>query len=449
LGTSLVAIAQEETALNHIDSVSTHSSLTAHPAQEFIFNLLGNSKGRMAGTNQGNAAEKAIFEELTEAGYTPRYQEHEVSVWQAGKCTLEIVPYRSDNFVMFDAICLQWSSLKADSNGFIYDAGDGSEEELKALSNHNKKGVFLINCPVPDASNLSTWNLETLSRNAISHGATAIIYASRVNEKHISVSVGSASKNLGVPVLSLTGKNGFLLRQWLQEQKLMAFYNFTNSYKKAQARNIVVTIKGKDSSEILISTRLDSRGSSPSVLDNGMGVATVLQMARKMKQDTLQNQRNVTFAFLMGEYDAESGTKTYNQFATFKKIEYFINLSTPAKINSISVPGRITTVLDLQELLHSYNITVNNRVLKQGNQIDYLKAGIPVLIAQSEIADSVLENLCTHADDIHLLNWQDVNHNADLMTKVVSYLAHIDELPDPVLKKRKLRKWLEINGLKE
>jgi len=443
---SVSVLGQTDTSVKAVGPTAHFKSTEIERTANSSINNPPYFSSRLAGTKQGENAENWIFNELTQLGYKPKFQPHEVPVWHSGKCNLEVVPYKSDNFVPFSAISLSGSCLKADSNTRIFDAGSGSDEELNLLPPEAKNGLFLMNAPIPQLEQLPYWNLDFICQRAMQHGARAIIFVSPFANEHIAANVATPGALLNIPVFSITAEKGEELRKWLQEAKLVAFYTCTNKYSIAITRNIIASHYASDSASVLITTKLDGRNNSPSALDNGLGVGTLLSIAKKLKTDTSKQLRSVKLAFLMGEYSNNSGTSVLLQDGV-KQYKYVINLATPSKITAISTSGRLQSAKALLQVLPNNELSINSRFFISESVLPFVQKGIPSLIPQCNVGDTTRKYLCTNADNAKLFQKEVLDYNTDIIYKTIQYLTSVPELPDPVLKKRKLKKWLAANGI--
>lgn len=95
-----------------------------------------------------------------------------------------------------------------------------------------------------------------------------------------------------------------------------------------EGNNVLLKIDGKEPSSdgVLFSCHFDSVSTAPGATDNGMSVATLLEMAEYLSWPSRRPRRTAVFFFNNGEEDALNGAHAYFEHPWSNLTSTFINL---------------------------------------------------------------------------------------------------------------------------
>lgn len=90
-----------------------------------------------------------------------------------------------------------------------------------------------------------------------------------------------------------------------------------------RSANVIADLRGSDHPEqiVIVSAHLDSWDLGTGAVDNGAGIAEILQTARVFQQMKLRPKRTIRFIAWMNEENAANGGNGYDQYATDHKSE--------------------------------------------------------------------------------------------------------------------------------
>jgi len=263
------------------------------------------------------------------------------------------------------------------------------------------------------------------------------------------------------------------------EKKIISFplkskLTFRGIFKKRDflAPNIIGLKQGNDNNlkdrYIIVSAHYDHLGIGPSVngdsiyngvLDNAIGTAALLEIARIFKEREIQNARSIIFLLVTGEEKGLLGSTYYTDhpFAPLYKTDANINIDGIAYLdnfrNIIGVGADLSSLGDLLEktaLRNDLTITTIPLEFKswesfnRSDQISFAKAGIPSILVMegpdfvnlsydagiSLLKEYNREVYHTPFDDMNLkLNYSAILQHINFLTDYIIDVSNSDNIP--------------------
>lgn len=419
---------------------------------------------RLTGSENGALAEARVLNWLKAQGLEQvRFDSFPVRTWFRGPCRLEIVPYRSDNYVRMGAVALSHTS-SCDSIFPIADGGDGLEADLASMGNQIPGKCLMLNLGLSrnDGTRRNLHRAEKVSL-AMRYGASAVLFVHPGPDGTILTGTASLTgETLPVPALCISAEDGRTIREWSAKEKLMADFRVKNEERNTWARNVVATIPAARPTRetILFTAHLDSWDLATGAVDNGTGSFTLLDVARQVYRHRHLLRRNVCFLWTMGEEQGLLGSRHFceeqRKNGSLPDIRMVINLdmvASPEGFNHYDWPGMAGLTREAASAIAPY---VPSFLKKEAGQPHlhsdhqpFMLEGVPVVTVVSSIKDSVLA--CYHADcdDFGLVNQEDMRYSAQVHSLLALFMGSRGELPVKHLRRRQIPKWLETHGLKE
>ena len=121
-------------------------------------------------------------------------------------------------------------------------------------------------------------------------------------------------KLAALPIGDLGAEDGTLLRRELEQGPVNIEFSFTNRIREQiTVNNVIAEIPGTDASGtyVLIGAHLDSWGLGTGAEDDGTGVASVLAIAKAVKETGLKPRRTMRFVLFGGEEEGLLGSLQY------------------------------------------------------------------------------------------------------------------------------------------
>ena len=419
---------------------------------------------RLTGSANGRAAEDFIYNALKKEGIGHvTFDSFAVSAWKRGKCHLEVVPYRSDNYTKIEAVSLA-NAASAEGLFHIVDGGDGLEADLIKIKDKIKGNCLMVNLGLTRTDS-GRHNLHRAEKVALAlrHGASAVLMVHPIPSDIVLTGTASLTgAQLAIPVLCISGNDGAQMRSWMRYEKLMADMKVKNEMMAGGARNIVARWNAPNPTDetIVFCGHLDCWDLATGATDNGLGAFALLDVARAMESIKNQIRRNVLIMWTMGEEQGLLGSthfvereKAAGRLASIKAVINLDMVGNPHGFNTADWPGASHWFAErgkeMERLVPSFT---NKNSAQPGLHSDhqpFMLEGIPAFSAQSNLPDSIYR--CYHANcDLIGLIEPSYIHNSSLVHSVLaSILATEVRLPFKSMKPKKLSKWLQKHGLKE
>lgn len=419
---------------------------------------------RLTGSNNGKAAEEFIFTQLKSFGIQEVvFDTFPVNAWKRKTCQLEVVPYRSDNFLKIKAVSLA-NTPSADASLHLIDGGDGLESDIKKLGPALKGKCLVINLGLTktDSGRQNLHRAEKVSL-AIKYGAGAVIMVHpQLADILLTGTASLSGEVIPIPALCVSGKDGAEIRNWMKTERLMAQIRVKNEVAQGQARNVLAKIPApvKTEETILFCGHLDSWDLSTGATDNGLGAFTLLDIARAFHHMRPFLKRNVFIMWTMGEEQGLLGSRhrskawqKENQIENLKAVVNLDMAGMPKGLNHFDWPGAEAWFKKATLGFSNYEPSYQNQLVgSPGLHSDhqpFMLQGIPAFSSVSNLPDSIYK--CYHAscDDLPLVRPVYLESSALIHSLLGLELAISDRLPFTAMKPKKLKKWLEKHNLKE
>jgi len=221
-----------------------------------------------------------------------------------------------------------------------------------------KGKIIILESGVPYTKNdatLAKWTPYAYHRykfkNAVKHGATGMIYASKIaNPNTVNLEnfiYAHVSTEVIEQIFNDAGKDYKTIKKSLQNMEIPSFALETNQkititaetkyFPDSKSCNVVGLIEGSDpvlkDEVIIVGGHLDGQGQMgdalfPGALDNASGVADILGAAKAMAFSEVKPKRSVLFILIGGEECGLYGSKFYTKNPLFpiEKTKLMINL---------------------------------------------------------------------------------------------------------------------------
>lgn len=268
----------------------------AKAAHAVLTRLCDDFGGRLTGTAQNRAAMEALATELRALGYAPQFDEFDFPGWQRGEDTVELLaPYPRRLRVAALAYSPTTPAFAAD----VIDLGD--LDAARALSDTAGK-VGLLD----PASLLST---RQVAARATELGLKAVLFINREAGGQLLARTGSfIGEMLPLPIFSLTQEEGRSLQRVLARGGAVRVRcAVASASMPARSANLVLRIPGRSAERVIVGAHFDSWDLGQGALDNGLGVAQLYALARKMRGMPLA--RTVELVWFNGEEQGLWGSR--------------------------------------------------------------------------------------------------------------------------------------------
>lgn len=419
---------------------------------------------RLTASENGRKAEDFLYRLLKSKGIEDvRFDSFPVNAWQRESCMLEVVPYKSDNFLSFKAISLA-NVASADGSWLMLDAGDGLESDLVRLGTKIKGRVLLVNLGLSrqDSGRRNLHRAEKTSL-ALKYGASGIVFVHPgPGDIRLTGTASLSGELVSIPAVCISAPDGALVRDWMKSERLMAVIKLKNVQKKGGARNVVVHFPARKPTQetIVFTAHYDSWDLATGSLDNGIGSFTLTDLAGALQQVSSSLDRNVVLLWTMGEEQGLLGSRHFverlRQTNALGSIRMVVNLDmvgNPVAVNDFDWPGIKKQTENVTEFIRRHVPSVSGNAVHSADlhsdHQPFMLEGVPVMSMVSQMPDSLYR--CYHADcdDMRSVRKADLEASARAHTVLALWLSQTPRLKARPLAPRKLSHWLQNHGLKE
>lgn len=247
---------------------------------------------RPAGSPNSERAGDYIFNQLGEMGYTVEWQSFQFDQWINHNTTLELTAPTLRN--------LEGAPL-------FYSPAGGADTEIVAIPN---TGAVADYANVDVKGRIALVERGTLAfldkvRNAERAGAVAVlIYNSAPGPFS-----GTLSAETKIPAIALSGREGKALLDALAKGPVAVRIASDTGIEQRHARNVIATKPGATDRVIVIGGHYDSIEVGKGAVDNGSGIAVMLELARVFSKRNLEH--TLTFVAFDAEELGLYGSKEY------------------------------------------------------------------------------------------------------------------------------------------
>ncbi|MDY0200385.1 MAG: M20/M25/M40 family metallo-hydrolase [Tenuifilaceae bacterium] len=238
--------------------------------------------------------------------------------------------------------------------GFGITAPNLGYDDYKGIDVKGKIVVFASESPAksdhPDVEKWVPYSLHQYKfKNALEKGAAGVLYVGTIANPSIHFQKGMIYAHIGPEVVNDlfygTGKDYEATKNNIHEKmkpssmklnKTARIVTSTKHFSNNKTANIIGIVEGNDpelkNEVILIGAHLDGQGNPgvhlPGALDNGTGVADIMEVARALSQLKEKPKRSVAFIFIGAEESGLIGSNYFVNNPTFpkEKTVCFINL---------------------------------------------------------------------------------------------------------------------------
>ncbi|MFT5883599.1 MAG: carboxypeptidase Q [Arcticibacterium sp.] len=422
---------------------------------------------RLTGSENGRKAEEFAFKAFQDFGYSSAaYLPFETESWSRRSVTLSLVPDNSDNFREVEVVSLAHSPKAASVTAKIVNCKDGLKSDFELIGEELKGKIALFNINIQYRDNKGKLNLHRSEKTAlaIKYGAAGVIIANSVKGGVLLTGTASATGELiPIPAVCVSYESGRYMKNWIKDEThILAQIEMLNSFKPVRARNILAKHKGStkyQGEKIIVGAHLDSWDLANGAIDNGIGAASVMDVARVFKKLNLKTKRPIEFILFMGEEQGRLGSKALveelKRTGEIDNIGLMINLDMTSNILGFNAFGNsklehLTSTFgkEINTVDKNYqNLNTSNAGLHSDHQ-SFMMEGIPVTRPNKKLAQKAQD--CYHADcdTFDLVSEIDINNNVKYTAMMLYALANADKLP-PRKTLEETKEYLISQNLKE
>lgn len=417
---------------------------------------------RLTGSENGKAAEQYTYDLLKSYGYdNVKFYPFEVEAWARDTVGIEF-----NNEIDRQVVSLGHSPVSSNVEGELIDLGNGLRADFEAHKDKVKGKIVLAYIGIlPDSEeNLKNIHRSEKTALAIEYGASGIVIINKVPNGVLLTGTASVTGSLiPIPAVCITYEKGMALKERLQGGESIQTHIFMkNKSEVIKSRNVIATLPGKEFPEenIVVGGHLDSWDLATGAIDNGIGIAAVLDMARTFKSLNIQPKRNIQFVMFMGEEQGLLGSKALVKDLTnenqLNNVRYMMNIDMSGNPIGFNASGRDEMVPifnqigeKIQDVDSTYINENANRAGLHSDHQTYMMEGIPVVGIVGNLEPVVYDFYHSNGDDFDLVNEEHLKNTVRYSSMMLYELAEMDSLPAQKLNFEQTKQFLINQDLKE
>jgi hypothetical protein len=430
------------------------------PLMDDLRELCDGVGGRITGSP---ACEKAVawgVRKLEEAGVDRVWTEEFTipSLWLPK--SLEIACTSPARFTI-DAVAAPFSP-GASFTAPLVDAGSGRPEDFEALGSKARGAVALV-ATDPMDSIMALFGEYMRNRPMMEAAGKAgvrglLVMSSRPRGLLYRHPISLVGRIASIPVAQVAREDGLRLHRLMERGPVeirIAIDVVTGG--PYQSRNVLAEIRGREKPEevVLFGAHLDSWDLGTGAEDNGVNVATVIDVARGMKALGLAPRRSVRFALFTGEEQGMFGSAGYVKTHADELSSHVVAIihdTGSGRINGYYLSGREELRAPLETALAAVSglgpFTHTTEAIDGTDNFDFLLSGVPNLVADQEAAP-YLPDYHASSDNFDIVDGRQARINGSIAAAVVWHFAEMAEPPATRQSREDVQKLLESSGLTE
>jgi len=391
----------------------------------FLEHLCDDHGGRLTGSPANEAAMVDLERALQQLGYTPTREEFDMPGWVRLKDEVRMLePVEREMRV----IGLGYVEPSHAVEGPVWDLGNGGEDAFTTDVPVGAIGLF-----GPSASGRT----DAVAERAVRHKLGGLLYINRVGGGQLLARTGGfEGESLPLPVFSVTQEEGFWMRRLRARNEVVRVKLGTESYTEPiSTANLRLTIPGKSRETIIVGAHFDSWDQGQGAMDNGLGIAQLLALARVLKGEQLE--RTVELIWFNGEEQGLWGSKHAVNYDLKGTPVVMFNLDMvgfPIGVNAMGDD-------DLVPVLESWNKARGEKALEKGvanqtwmasDHTPYQVAGVRVVTFNAPIPAESVRYYHDFGDTYDKLTPELILDSAAMVASLVVGLANAPDLPSGI-----------------
>lgn len=358
--------------------------------------------GRFAAT-EGELGARAFLKTTLEGmGLKPHAVTFPYEAWRRGDASLSLFGHTEKTLL---ATSLVFSPVASDLKLEVVDLGRGTLQDFQARQAEIAGKAVLVRHEFPfSVSHVHRRRKYGWAKQA---GAAAFLIANNIP----SIGVVTGSSGMGeaddIPSLGISYEAGEAIASRCRQGKAQVHIDIQAHTEALQGEHILVDIPGKSDDMVVLCAHVDGHHLAESAMDNGSGLAVVLEVVRQLRRIVETSQRGLRVMFFTFEEWGLYGSKLYvNSLSEAEKnrISLNINLDTvvgSSRLNAL-VSGSQEVASFVRKATFASGVPVYPVYPLQANSDHYnfFLGGIPSfrLIAGYEDINALTRYLLTPAD---------------------------------------------------
>jgi len=345
---------------------------------------------RFGGTPSEQQARDWLQSKLSEYGL------HEVHLetftytgWRRGICQVAMTAPKS--VLLPSAISLVYSPSTSPGGleAVLVDAGMGTEEEFARLPSSVAGKVVLTTSASPEGAGVWIHRREKYGR-AVAGGAAGFLFANHLPGQLAPTGSLRSGRVAEIPAAGLSREDGFRLSSAARQGSVQVRMVIQNETGPAEASHVVGEVPGDPGQEVIVvGAHYDGHDIAEGAMDNGSGVAVLLELARIFAPLAGQLRRTIRFVCFAVEELGVLGSTQYVQAHEDELDEVALMVNLDGGVAGGLGGFFLNGFEELRPLLQGYiremryPLNLLDRIPTAADHFPFVLAGIPSLMSRS------------------------------------------------------------------
>lgn len=262
------------------------------------------------------------------------------------------------------------------------------------------------------------------------HGAKAILFINDKPGGQLLCGTGNFHGTpTGIPAFSITFEEGeWLKRLLLKGKEVVAEVETLSDCMPVETFNIVATFPGKKKDKVVIGAHFDSWDLGQGGVDNGVGTALLIEIARILKQEAQTHENTIELVWFNGEELGLWGAKKYVEMHAEDTILAMINMDmtgTPTGFNTMGFEDLMPACKVVLGQYQGMNLKsgISNNPWTNSDHIPFMFAGIPSMVLQAHLDEPMYKYYHDFGDTFDKVNKKYLSEAATLLSSLALELA--------------------------
>ncbi|MEM7028811.1 MAG: M28 family peptidase [Chloroflexota bacterium] len=388
---------------------------------------------RFGGTESEAQARDWLLQTFQQYGLTTtRLESFTYTGWYRGLC--EVTVEGPQIWHLQTPISLVYSPATDETglNSEVIDLGMGAEADFARYGDQVVGKIVLVSSASP-SNGLWIHRREKYGR-AVDYGAAGFIFMNHL-PGFLAPTGSLRPGRLGeIPAIGVGHEEGFRLQRWCKQGPVKLKMRLQNDTRPTEASHVLGEVEGETSEVIIVGAHYDGHDISQGAMDDGSGVALLLEMARLFAPLTGQLQRTLRFIAFAVEELGVLGSTEYVHLHQAETDEWALMVNLDGGVGSAAHGFSTTGFAELVPLLKSFShemdhpLIINDRIGTATDAFPFFMAGVPALNLIAKPRNPTMGRGYGHtaADTLDKVNPLDLKATAAILARTLLKLADYD-----------------------
>ncbi|MCD6289653.1 MAG: M28 family peptidase [Anaerolineae bacterium] len=361
--------------------------------------------------------------------------------WHRGTCQVRMLTPREIPLPSAISLVYSPSTPQGGLRAELVDVGMGTEEEFSTHDGKLTGKIVMVSSASPEGSRTWIHRREKYGR-AVAAGAAGFLFVNHLPGRLAPTGSLRSGRIAEIPAAGLCLEDGFLLSRWAEKGPVTVEMNIQNESRPTEAAHVIGEVRGNPGREtIIVGAHYDGHDIAQGAMDDGSGVALVLELARLFAPLAGRLPRAIRFiCFAVEELGVLGSTEYVRQHAQdLNDVALMLNIDggVTGGVGGFSLSG----FSELRPLLRSWTeamempLKLDETIATATDAFPFVLAGIPAINMRSRGRDPKLGRGFGHtaADTLDKVEPRDLHDAAMTLSRLLLRLA---TYPNPLARRR-------------